>query len=242
MFHALPFTTYQATALVLAAVGLGALLMPKPAPGELAGGSPFPRSPPSYELSLFPTGNLSGFIGKIPVSLEVELSKIPGVYEVVPTLTEVDSLENKKQIVVVGFRPGTRVLGLYTITEGRQLQRSDRFAAVINQNLAKQTATAVGDEFLSLGVRWQIVGIFKPVKPSDPDSYIGLIIPLEELQLLSPYSAPNDPRVDGFLIATIDSRNQALHRKVQVRIQEFIDKVKQERTELRKLKALLIKN
>lgn len=189
-----------------------------------------------FDLVVFNSAKWGGLAQAIPESLEDRMRDVPGVKEIVPGLTEVDSLDDGMQVPVQGYRPETSVFDHYVLKDGRKLKPGDTNAVMIGTQLAANTDVKVGDSFMLLRKEWKVVGIFETANFIEKNT---AIVPLEELQKLSALSRPEEPMVTGFFIVVDEPESEALERKVKADLAVIFDQVNTERADVKNLKANL---
>ncbi len=190
----------------------------------------------NFDLVVVNAGKLGGLSLAIPQSLEEEMAKVEGIREIVPGLTDIETRDDNTQVPVQGYRPETSVFDHYQLVDGRKLNRSDQYSAMLGSQLARNYEVKVGDKFEVLGQEWDVVGIFDTVNFIERNA---VIVPLEQLQELSTLSRRDDPAVTGFFIVTSQPRDEAFQREVKGRLDELFLKVKEEKKELKNLKVNL---
>lgn len=189
-----------------------------------------------FDLVVFNSAKWGGLAQAIPQDLEDRMRDVPGVKEIVPGLTEVDSLEDGLQVPVQGYRPGSSVFEHYQLNDGRKLEVGDTNAVMLGSQVAANTDAKVGDPFMLLGQEWKVVGIFETANFIEKNT---AIVPLEELQKLSALSRPEDPAVTGFFIVVDQPDSEEFERQVQADLKVLFEEVKTERADVKNLKVNL---
>lgn len=148
--------------------------------------------------------------------LEDKIRAVPGVKEVVGSLTDVLSFEeaNLTSVLVNGWKPGCLLFRGVRILDGRVIEPNDGKAAVLGRVLALNLKKKVGEDLQVSGEPFRVIGVY------ESDSLFengGMIIPLAQLQRMM----GREGDVSGFVVsaASGDKRDlEALGKSIEASI------------------------
>jgi putative ABC transport system permease protein len=138
-------------------------------------------------------------------NLEAKLRAVPGVKDVVGSLTDVVSFDeaNLSSVLVNGWKPGSLLFRGIHVLGGRAIRPGDSRAAMLGRVLALNLKKKVGDEVDVAGERFHVVGVY------ESDSLFengGMIVPLVELQRMM----GREGQVSGFVVAADSGEGRAV--------------------------------
>jgi putative ABC transport system permease protein len=137
--------------------------------------------------------------------LESKIRAVPGVKNVVGSLTDVVSFEeaNLTSVLVNGWKPGSLLFRGIRVLSGRELREGDGRVALLGRVLALNLKKKAGDELKVSGEPFRVVGVY------ESDSLFengGMIIPLTELQRMM----GREGDVSGFVVSAVEGESRAV--------------------------------
>lgn len=149
-------------------------------------------------------------------TLDAKIRAVPGVKEVVGSLTDVVSFEeaNLSSVLVNGWKPGSILFRGIHMIDGRELRPGDGRAAVLGRVLALNLRKRVGDEVKVSGEPFRVVGIYESESLFENG---GMVVPLTELQRMM----GREGDVSGFVVSTQSSESrevEALGKRIEASV------------------------
>ena len=149
----------------------------------------------------------------LPETLEAKLAAVPGVRQVVGSLTDVVSFEDSSlvSVLVNGWKPGCLLFKGLRVTEGRPFSDADERPAMLGRVLALNLKKKPGDTIQVTGETFHVVAVY------ESDSLFengGLIIPLKELQRMMGRKGD----VSGFVVSAASPERkevEALKKRIE---------------------------
>ncbi len=151
----------------------------------------------------------AGISNQLSSNLDVHLADkirgVDGVADVVPSLADTVSFEDRNLVSVLanGWEGGSRLFRGVRVLEGRTLRPGDGRVVMLGRVLRLNLDKKVGDDVSIAGEVFRVVGIF------ESDSLFengGLIVPLGELQRMM----GREGQVTGFVVAAKSSETASV--------------------------------
>ena len=155
-------------------------------------------------------------------SLGEQMSRLPGVKQVIGGLVDIVSFEEADLFVVVvnGWTRDCPTIDRYNFLDGRKFVPSDQEAVLMGKKLAETLGKQVGDELELYGRKFEIVGIYESHNVYE-NSFV--IMPLDVLQRLTDrpgqvtgFTIEADPRATPQQIDELKRRIEALEPRLAV--------------------------
>lgn len=155
------------------------------------------------DLVVVRAGSSDRLSSNLDARLADQIRRVPGVKDVVGSLTDVTSFEsaNLLSVLINGWQPDSLLFKGIRLLNGRTLRRDDARVAVLGRVLAINLGKKTGDSVDVSGEEFRVVGVY------ESDSLFengGLIVPLKELQRMTGRAG----YVSGFVVSA-DSPDHA---------------------------------